>query len=397
MVFAIITIPLYNNLNSIALIIFVFTCVIQQPVNKSLQKLKQTRLWIFPALYVIWLCATWFWDVSGGFAAKDIERYAALLFLPPAMALVPRFSAKQIQIACLSLVSITIIVSLICLAKSYSEYLVTKDYRVFFYHYLGMQMNLNAIFLSNYCLVSIACLLYFGFIHEGRYKLYTYPFILPAIAFLFTMIFLLSSKLLVFITLIVLVFFILYIGYLKGYLLRSVVLMVIITVAGLIAARELDYLSWRISSTTVKEYSGKADDNNGIAIRLLMWESAWELIKERPVLGYGVRGARESILEKFREKHFEMGYRDGYHSHNQYLESTLMGGIPAFVLLMGMLAGAFIRGLTTRNILLLLLLLLFMTQSIIESAFEVQQELVFYIFFIFLFAYHSPSTNNPTE
>ncbi len=121
-----------------------------------------------------------------------------------------------------------------------------------------------------------------------------------------------------------------------------------------------------------------------------MWQTAWDLVKERPILGYGIKGARKIVLEKYKEKNFMLGYNEGYHSHNQYLESTLMGGIPAFLLLMGMLVKAGWRGIWTNNILLLFMLFLFMTQSIIESAFEVQQELVFYIFYIFLFAYHPP-------
>ncbi len=48
------------------------------------------------------------------------------------------------------------------------------------------------------------------------------------------------------------------------------------------------------------------------------------------------------------------------------------------------------RGFSSDNILLLAGAVHFAIHSVIESTFEVQQELVFFIFFIFLFYYHPP-------
>ncbi len=250
----IITIPLLNNLNSIAIVFFVFASVIQQPLKLSLQKLNRSRLWIYPLLYFIWLCLSYFWDVTGGFAVKDIERYAILFFIPPVMAMLPQFSQRQLKMACTFFVAITIIICVICLFKSYQQYQVTHDYRVFNYHYLSMQMDLNAIFLSNYCLASITWLLYYGFVKkENNLKFTQLLIIIVAGSFLFGMIFLLSSKLVTFLTLVVLIFFILYIGHLKGRLLRSFLIVAIIIIAGGYASKKLDYLNWRINSTTLKK------------------------------------------------------------------------------------------------------------------------------------------------
>ena len=54
-----------------------------------------------------------------------------------------------------------------------------------------------------------------------------------------------------------------------------------------------------------------------------------------------------------------------------------MGGLPAFLLLMAMLLKMGWEGIRKKNVLLVLLLFHFMCQAVIESAFEVQQELVF--------------------
>jgi O-antigen ligase len=153
-------------------------------------------------------------------------------------------------------------------------------------------------------------------------------------------------------------------------------------------------VKWRISETAAKKYSGPQDNNNGLSIRALMWQTAWSLVKERPLLGYGVKGARVKVIERYREENFMLGYNEGYHSHNQYLQSALMGGIPAFLLLLAMLLKMGWEGFRKNNILLLLLLFHFVCQSVIESTFEVQQELVFYMLFLFLFYYHPPTDND---
>ena len=165
----------------------------------------------------------------------------------------------------------------------------------------------------------------------------------------------------------------------------------------LVAVNNIEYLKWRINETSFKKYESQADDQNGLSIRRLMWSTAWNLIKEKPLLGYGVKGARVEVVQKYREQNFMMGYTQGYHSHNQYLQSALMGGIPAVLLLLAMMLKMCWDGWRKQNTLLLVLLLHFMLQSVIESTFEVQQELVFYILFLFLFYYHPPFPDKNTE
>jgi hypothetical protein len=74
-----------------------------------------------------------------------------------------------------------------------------------------------------------------------------------------------------------------------------------------------------------------------------------------------------------------------------------MAGIPATATLILMIVAAFRRGITSRNLLLILMVSHFSIQSIFEATFEVQHELVFYLFFIFLFYYHSPQTENSLQ
>ena len=125
-----------------------------------------------------------------------------------------------------------------------------------------------------------------------------------------------------------------------------------------------------------------------------MWSAVSDLIKERPLLGYGIKGGRIATLQRYKDDGFTIGVTGDYHAHNQYLESTLMAGIPGILLLLTMMFALLRKAFTTKNFLLLLTVVHFMTQSVFESTFEVQHELVFYIFFIFLFYYHGPRFRN---
>lgn len=390
---AVATIPMKNQWNSIATIIFVAACLFQQPLSESVRRLKESRAWVFPVLYFVWLALSHFWDASGGYRLRDIERYLILFFIPTSMALAPEVIRKFVGRACIVFIVVTTAICLLCLIKAYQEYQVTHDYRVFYYQYLGEQMGLNAIFLSNYCLASIAWLLYFGFLGK-KHRTGTYIAISITIAFLLLMIFLLSSKLLIFLTIVLMIVFILMLGYVKGFFIRSIIITSLVIISGFVAINKLSYLQWRIASTELKMYQGEQDNQNGVAIRLYMWKAVSELIAERPIMGYGIRGGRIATLKRYADDGFEMGVKGDYHSHNQYLESILMAGIPGIVLLLSMMFTVLRRAFTTRNFLLLLTVIHFMCQSIFESTFEVQQELVFYIFFIFLFYYHGPRLRN---
>lgn len=387
---SVVTIPLSNNLNSIALIIFVAACLIASNARDLKMNLTTSRFWIIPIIYFLWTVSTYFWDTSGGFTVKELERYAILLFIPPAMAAVPKIPPKTIKFVGMSFIITVVTVCIICLFRSYNQYQVTGDYRVFYYHYLSEQMHLNAIFLSNYCLASITWLLYYGFVEKEKHRAGIYIVIVAAAVFLFTMIFLLSSKLIIFLTVLIILLFVLILGYVRGYLGRALLVTFIVVLAGVVAINNFSYLKWRIDVTEVKMYSGKQDDQNGLAIRLFMWDIAFDHIKERPLLGYGLKGARDKTLTAYNDKGFDLGVTGNYHAHNQYLESTLMAGIPALLLLILFIAAAVRRGAVVKNFLLLLMVFHFAIQSVFESTFEVQHELVFYVFFIFLFYYHAP-------
>jgi O-antigen ligase len=388
---AAVTIPLFNNLNSIALILFVCIAAFQRPLKESLHRLARDKTWLIPFIYFFWIITTYFWDTSGGFTTKQLERYLGLAFVPLGIALAPLIPRNKLKSTCFAFAIVTVALCIISLIRSYIEYQQTQDYRVFYYHYLSGQVKLNAIFLSIYCLASIFWILYFGFITQRKLPVLLRSLLLLAVIFLTLMIFLLTSKMIMLLGLLAMVFSLIYFGYRKGYLLWSLLIVVVFIGAGFFLIKNLSYLKYRLAVTEWKEYKGEEDRQNGIAIRIFMWKTGLKLIEKRPVLGYGLRGAREATLEQYKEKGFSLGYELKYHTHNQYIETTLMSGIPGLALFLAMIGCLLWGAIKKANFLLLLGILHFASHALIESLFEVQQEMIFFIFFLFLFYYHPPA------
>ena len=376
-------------LNSWALVLFSISAFIEAVHSGAIKKIFSSRWWMLSFLFFLWLALTYFWDSSGGYSIKELERYALFLIIPAIMAAIPRIPAKKVIWTCLAFVLSTTIVTIICLIKSLLEYRLTGDYRVFYYHYLSQQMGISAIYLSDYCVAAITWLLYFAFVYQGTQPVKKGLAIVSSI-YLSFIVFLLSSKMVIFILFVLLVYFVLYIGFLKKKIWISVVIILSVLIAGLVALRQLPYLRWRMSVTKIEKYSGGKDDQNGLAIRSVMWTSAMELIHQRPIGGYGIRGANIELQKKYNEKNFEIGLAEKFNCHNQYLETTLKSGIIGLLIFLSILISALITGIRQKNFLLAVLVIHYLCTSVVESTIEVQRGLAFFFFFISLFYYHSP-------
>jgi O-antigen ligase len=389
MMLAAITIPLHNLVNSWALLVFFTVAFFVSAYAGGLKKLLRQRYWILTIIFFIWLGATWFWDTTGGFSMKYLESYSIFVFLPFILAIMPRLSPKELMMVCTAFVGSIIVVCAICLVRSYIEYRHTGNTLLFFYHYLGYQMGLNAIYLSNYCIACITWVLYYKFIYAGP-KPFKLSMILTIIIcfYFFLMVFLLSSKMSTVILIAMLLFLTLYIGYRKKVFYKSLLVIAIIGTAAALLANNLYYFHWRIEVTKLKEYSGPGDNQNGLAARIFIWHSALNLIKEKPVLGYGLKGAEDELIKQYQSRRFEIGIPDKYNSHNQYMETTLKSGIIGLALMLAIFIIPLLEGIRQKKLLLVLMVIHFMIVSLVEGTLEMQQEIIFYCFFIFAFYYY---------
>ena len=140
-----------------------------------------------------------------------------------------------------------------------------------------------------------------------------------------------------------------------------------------------------ISVKTAIEQKGTAQTNTheSSAARVLVWQSALEVIKSNPVFGVGTGDVKQEL-----GKTYKTGADENYlNAHNQYIQTTMaLGIIGLMVLLLSFLLPAIIS--FKRNYLLyLLFLVLAGFHFLVESMLERQAGVVFYAFFNSLLFY----------
>ncbi len=388
---AVATIPWYYNLNSWALILFCAAAAFKNNLADKKRLLARNYYWLLLVVYYMVLAASLLWDSNGLAALKVMEKHTSFLVLPLAMASVPAFSARAVKAALFSFVASVTIICLLCLALSYKAYTISGDSRLFFYHYLSQQMDLNAIYLSMFVLFCILILLYHCFIIPGASALQKWLLSLVAV-FLSFMVLLLSSKMGIFLTLVSTLVMVLYIFYMRRMLLKGIVLGLLLTAGSALLLWQLPYVKWRIQVTELKAYEGNSDDQNGLAARGVIWKSATGLIAKRPLLGYGLQNGSEQLIAKYREYHFDLAAEEKFNAHDVYLQTLLNTGILGLLPVLLILVGAIVKSLRERNYLFLTFTVTLAMQSITDSLLEVQKGIVFFLLFLLLFYYHSPAS-----
>lgn len=77
------------------------------------------------------------------------------------------------------------------------------------------------------------------------------------------------------------------------------------------------------------------DARYGFSTRLLSWDTAISLIKEKPLLGYGNSNTQDALNKAYEEKGYVFPLRESYNAHNLWLQSWLENGLMAIIILVG--------------------------------------------------------------
>jgi O-antigen ligase len=254
-------------------------------------------------------------------------------------------------------------VGLYCLSMAVVEYHWQHDIRVFFYHDLTGAVGVNAVFFSGYVLIAILFLLFSA--TDRRIRVVLTPF--------FTILMVLLSSRLVLLLLLVA-----FIGYAIG---RRQPKMKLTTMAYSLAL--LIALCVTTLAFTDNPFSRRYQElNPGISLRLFMWRTAFDILREHHAWAFGVTGGDSQTLldQKYMDAGLSQGYL-GYNFHNEYIEVLVHSGLVGWTLYMlAMVALVIIARVTgTAPALFTTGLILLLCST--ESALEMQHGLFLSSFF----------------
>jgi O-antigen ligase len=114
--------------------------------------------------------------------------------------------------------------------------------------------------------------------------------------------------------------------------------------------------------------------------RILKWQVAWELVKEKPFLGYGTGSSRKVLVNEYQEKGHSLFYEKKFNAHNTYIEILLIGGIFLLAVYFLILWRILHKAIVKKNLVLFSFFSIIAFTSFTETIF-LAQGIIFFAFF----------------
>ena len=380
------SLPFDILINSYCILLFSIVAYFANGLSNKWMHLRQNRsLCIWPIGYFAWMAIRLIWDKSPDRTNQTLETGFSCLIFPLIFGSMETLNPRTVKRVLVSFVAANIAGSIFCLWKAYLAYKESNYFSLLFYHHLSGHIGISAIYFSMYCIFSLYILFYYFLLSKVEWWMRIISVL--CIGYLSVFIMMLSSKTFIFLlylSVLIVVVFSFY--YFKYRLITAVMLLLLIVIPLLLI--EFPYVNARVRDTQVKEYAGASDDQNGIAVRGVFWESTWKLIRDAPITGWGHFSAIDALQQEYLKRGFADGVKQKYNSHNQYLFTWLcygLVGLAALSLFLAQLLKSFFQG---NQFIGICLVLMFILANITECMLETHKGIVFFLFFSSLIVFN---------
>ncbi len=373
--FVLITLPFKHNVNSVGIILLSVLALIHWIGARDKFKMNIT-FWGFVFFY-LWACLSYFWSDDQQESLKAFRKLLPFLLLPISIQIVnqnfPKWTEKILTYFSLGI----ILSSLFCLIYAVFEVFKTKSSSHLFYHNLSEPLfGMSAIYMSLFVAFSFF-FLYFQQPFKKWQNLCLLGFLL------FTLV-LLSSKILITATFLIIVFDQLRTR--KYYLLILIIPMILILFwknfsSEQIKQRVLEEIEKTdISEVLTANQFGQVYHWTGSGLRLFQAKCFYELLEsdKKYFLGYGFLASQEKLTEKYQEYDLYPGFYT-YNFHNQYLQTMADLGIVGLILMVFLIYKGYRKALAEKSPLFFVFILLITLICITESLLWRQWGMVFFV------------------
>lgn len=390
------SLPFDILINSYFIVLFSIIAFFSNSLSKKWRHLRQNgSLYIWPVGYFAWMAIRLIWDKSPNRTNQTLETGFSYLVFPLIFGSMETLSPSTLKRVLVSFVAANIAGSIFCLRKAYLAYKESNYFGFLFYHHLSSHIGISAIYFSMYCIFSLYILFYYFLLSKVRWWMRIISVL--CITYLSVFIMMLSSKTFIFLLYLSALIVVIYSFYYLKYRLSTAVMLLLLIVIPLLLIK-FPYVNARVRDTQVKEYTGASDDQNGIAVRGVFWESTWKLIQDAPIAGWGHFSAIDSLQQEYLKRGFAEGVKQRYNSHNQYLFTWLcygLVGLAVLSLFLAQLLKSFFQG---NQFIGICLVLMFILANITECMLETDKGIVFFLFFSSLMVFNlSAGPNLKTE
>lgn len=380
--------------NSVA-VIFCALVTFSQSKRLSFKSALKKPLLYFLLLFILLVIGmTYTTNTSYGWAL--VERHLSLLFLPFVVSSFTLLSNRQQTLVIKGFIFFTTLVAFYFLGYAIFDYFKTGSvyiegksghhlYNKFMHHRLTGPLEMHAVYFSFYVSVSFLYLLNFFVKRYNQIKInYKVIFLLLFVFYALIIILLKSALFAIALPTSILLFFILYY---RQYILRSKKSLI-----GIIAlVFFLGFFAFYGVKSKVQNFSTNldlTDQHPGpLKIRLGIWYSCWETIKDNWFLGAGTGDGHDAIIAKYDKLDFYIGKKDQFNAHNMYMQYWINNGLSAFLLYLITLISFAYYFYVKKDYVALLFIFLFASFSMTEATMMRQAGIVFFVLFSTLFYY----------
>ncbi|MGB0891025.1 MAG: O-antigen ligase family protein [Flavobacteriaceae bacterium] len=369
-----ITIPLGFALNSISIILFSFYGIVL-----FFKKKNKIQINILEALFIIfflWGLLSLFWTSNIENTFNGIIDFLPYLAIPIGYIFQKQYINKTISI--LRLFSISVFVfSLYCIFLGSLNSYVSLDFSYLFYHKLSQNLSgLNAIYLSVLVSFSIGFFL--------TYKKSTFDLITLFTLSLFLV--LLSSKLIIFLTLL---FSSIYLikktikkGFKKKYFYLIILGLVILTISSKNIRKriQIEVDKTKIAEILEKNEFGQIYLWTGTGLRVFQAKVFLEILEEQEnyFLGFGLDNSQKNLIDKYKQYNLYPGFYE-YNYHNQYIQTASELGFVGLIIILSIFFVLLKIGINRKDFFLLYFAMLIVGVCVTETFLWRQRGMVFFI------------------
>jgi O-antigen ligase len=142
---------------------------------------------------------------------------------------------------------------------------------------------------------------------------------------------------------------------------------------------------FNVMINVIKQYKETMANPNrykeSTGVRLLVWDSAFEVINENFWFGVGAGNVKPKLFEKYKELDYKIPLKLKLNAHSQVVETFIGQGIIGFIIMLLVFIIPFLSAIKRSNIILLGFLIIVFVNFLFESMLNTQAGTIFFGFF----------------
>ena len=346
--------------------------------RRSLVEIKPFLSWKTP---MFWMMALFFlhtvsivYSDSTASAFNDVGMKMSLLAIPILIVL-PKFKLELKDVVILFLLS-TLIASFVCYVNAARISLGDPGDNEWYY-FKGSYFSfiLHRSYFANYLAIGAAISIVYAFKYSKLRWFYVFTAVSNIVT---TMLTFSKAGILILIILISIVSYWVATKYMKRIYATGAVVIFVVGVVSIISLSptlrtRFTQMFDAFGGKSVEAPEGEVEST---AARMYMWKTAWEVIRENPVLGVGTSDSNSAMAQKNRQNGHHALADLKLNAHNQYLNTWVQVGILGLISLLMLFGSAIYLGWKSKSLELILFVLGSSISLVFESFFERQQGLM---------------------